>query len=52
MCLLMESAAISWCLSIVIVWAEPRVTVDIAKPSIGELQHFWDSTGLWYCAHV
>ncbi|PNF23475.1 hypothetical protein B7P43_G07722 [Cryptotermes secundus] len=46
MCLLLESAAISWSLPIVIVWAEPRVTVDVAKPSIGELQHFWDSTGL------
>lgn len=44
--LLLESAAISWCLSIVIAWAEPRVTVDIAKPPIGELHHFWDSTGL------
>jgi len=49
--LLRETAAIFWCLSTVTVAAEPRVIVDITKPPVGELRHFWDSTGLWYCKH-
>ncbi|XP_021935805.1 alpha-L-iduronidase isoform X2 [Zootermopsis nevadensis] len=41
-----KTAAILWCFSIVIVAREPRVIVNIAEPSVGELRHFWDSTGL------
>jgi hypothetical protein len=52
MYLLMEGALISLCVCIAIVRAEPRVTVDVAKLPIGELRHFWDSTGLWYCAYI
>jgi hypothetical protein len=48
---LLESAAIFCCLSVT-VGAESRVIVDIDKPSVGELQHFWDSTGLWYFAYI
>jgi len=51
MYILLESAAI-FCYLSVTVGAEPRVIVDLDEPTVGEMRHFWDSTGLWYCAYI
>jgi hypothetical protein len=51
MLILLESAAIFFYLSVT-VGAKPRVIVDIDEPSVGDLRHFWDSTGLWYGAYT